>query len=535
MSNASPTDHVVASADDLADGEMKEVKAGGAKVLLVRRGETFYAVGAVCPHYGAPLSKGIVCENRIVCPWHKSVFSLESGDVLEPPSPDGLPRFAVRVDGGDVIVNVPADALDKAPPPPMPAGPVDGRTLVVLGAGAAGRAAAETLRGEAGFTGRVVMVGREAMPPYDRTQLSKSVLTGKKEVDDLPIRPAAFYDDRQIERVVDKVAAVDTTAKRIEFDGGGPPLEYDALLLAPGGTPRTLGVPGEDAKNVLTLRTADDAKKLVTAADDGDGWVVSGRVVVVGNGFIGLETAANLTTRGLKVTLVSDDELPLKKIMGEAVGRRIRSMHEGKGVEFVVGEVASFKIQDGRATAATLKDGTDLKGDLFVVGIGVTPATDIVKGIDRRKDGGITVDDHLRAAEGVYAAGDVAAFPDPQTGDTIRVEHWRIAEQHGRVAALNMAGGDVAFDAVPYFWSNQFDARLDYVGHAESFDDVIETGDVEGGPFVAFYVRGGRVLAASAMKRDEQTMALLERMRLGSVPAPDTLRGGGVDLAAGLP
>ena len=534
MPTASPTDHVVASADDLADGEMKEVKAGGAKVLLVRRGETFYAVGAVCPHYGAPLSKGIVCENRVVCPWHKSVFSLETGDVLEPPSPDGLPRYAVRVEGGDVIVTVPEDAPEKAPPPPMPAGPADGRTLVVLGAGAAGRAAVETLRGEAKFTGRVVLIGREAMPPYDRTQLSKGVLTGKKEVDDLPIRPQAFYDERLIERIVADVKTVDTAAKRIEYDAG-PPLEYDALLLAPGGTPRTLGVPGEDARNVFTLRTADDARELVDAADDGDGWIVSGHVVVVGNGFIGLESAANLTTRGLKVTLVSDDEIPLKKVMGEAVGRRIRSLHESKGVKFVVGEVAGFKTENNRATAAKLKDGTELPGDLFIVGLGVTPATEIVKGIDRRKDGGLTVDDHLKAADNVYAAGDVAAFPDPQTGDTIRVEHWRLAEQHGRVAALNMAGGDVAFDAAPYFWSNQFDARLDYAGHAEDFDETIIDGDVENGPFVAFYVKGGRVLAASAMKRDEQTMALLERMRLGTVPPPDALRRGGVDLTAGLP
>ena len=258
---------------------------------------------------------------------------------------------------------------------------------------------------------------------------------------------------------------------------------------------------------------------------------------MVGNGFIGMETAASLTQRGLKVTVVSPDAIPFEKLLGERVGRRLKSLHESKGVEFVVGKVASFATDDeaGRATAATLEDGASVEGDLFVVGLGVTPATSMVRGVSFRQDGGIKVDARLRAADGAWAAGDVAGFPDRQTGEPVRIEHWRLAEQHGRAAALDMAGGDEAFDGVPFFWSNQYDLRLDYVGHAEGFDEVIYDGDVESGPFIAFYVKAGRVLAASAVKRDDQDAALMERMRLGTVPTPDALRGGGVDLLAGLP
>ena len=529
------TEHNAGSITDLDDGGLKEVTLGKSKILLIRRGNEVTAIGALCPHYGASLAKGILCHGRVVCPWHKSAFSADSGEMLEPPSLDGVPRYEVRMDGSDILVAVPDEPADRVTAPALAKGAADARTFVILGAGTAGEAAAETLRTETPFAGRVVMVDAESRLPYDRTQLSKGYLKGKVEPLALPLRNEDYFAERGIERKTARAEKVDVASKTITF-AGGETLRYDALLFAPGGIPKTLNVPGEGASNVFTLRSVADADRIVAAAKAAGGLVTSGRAVVVGDGFIGLEGAAALIDHGLKVTVVSPSAVPFDGRLGTEVGNFIKSLHEKNGVKFVNGKTARFAPaadDPAKAGAAVLEDDTEIKADLFLIGLGVSPATDVLEGVDLQKDGGVPVDATLQAADGLWCAGDIAAFPYADADEPIRVEHWRVAQQQGKLAALNMAGANLNFDAVPYFWTEHYQSRLDYVGHAADFDEVIADGDIASGEFVAYYVKAGRAVAASARKRDKQSCAFLELLRRGEVPTPDELRTG-PDLTARL-
>jgi NADPH-dependent 2,4-dienoyl-CoA reductase/sulfur reductase-like enzyme/nitrite reductase/ring-hydroxylating ferredoxin subunit len=520
-------EYAVAKTGDLADGEMRQVEAGETAVLLVRVAGEYHALGATCTHFGAKLADGVLSGDRLVCPWHKACFRVPDGRVQEPPALNDLPRFALRVDGDTILVTVPDDApKERVPAMATPDPTADPRTFVIVGAGAAGNAAAEALR-QVGYRGRVVMIGLEDRPPYDRTKLSKQYLGGQQGADKLPLRDPAFYGEHGIERRVAEVAAIDTAARRVAFADGSS-LAYHALLMATGGRPRNLDVPGADLGNVFTLRTPDDATGIIAAAGEG------ARAVVVGDSFIGMETAASLTQRGCRVTVVGRGPVPFAKTLGEPVGGVFRRLHESKGVAFrLEAEVARFE-GDGAVRAAVLEDGARLEADLVVVGIGVEPATGILRGIEFAEDGGVPVDAHLRAADGLWAAGDIAAFPDPISGERVRIEHWRVAEQHGRIAALNMAGRPTPYQAPPYFWTNEFGTRLDYAGHAEGWDELIVDGDLDAPSFVAYYVQGGRIVAASGVKRDRDLAALLELMRLDATPSPDEVRGGDLDLAARL-
>ncbi len=522
----SDREHAVARVGDLADGEMKQVDAGDTPVLLVRRDGAFYALGATCTHFGASLADGLLIGDRVHCPWHKTCFRVTDGAVAEPPALNDLPRFSVRVDGETVLVSLPDPAPDEAVPTMVAPEPArDPRTFVIVGAGGAGNAAAETLRRE-GFVGRILLVGLEDRPPYDRTKLSKQYLGGQQGEDKLPLRARGFYPEHGIERETRRVETIDARAKTVVF-ADGQSLAYDALLLATGGTPRRLDVPGAELANVFTLRTPDDAGAIIAAAHEG------AKAVVVGDSYIGLETAASLTNRELQVTLVGRSPVPLAKTLGEPVGAIFRRLHESKGVTFRPSSEVARIEGDGAVSAVVLESGERLEADLVLVGIGVTPATGMLRGVDLADDGGVPVDAQLRAADGLWAAGDVAAFPDPRAGDRIRVEHWRLAEQHGKVAALNMLGRGVPYEAVPYFWTNQFGARLDYAGHAGQYDDLIVDGDLEAPEFVAYYVRGGRAVAAAGMKRDKQMIAFIDLLARDAVPAPVELRAG-VDLVARL-
>lgn len=520
-------EYVVAKTGDLTDGEMKEVEAGETAVLLVRIAGEYHALGATCTHFGAHLADGVLSGDRIVCPWHKTCFRVPDGRVQEPPALNDLPRFALRVDGDAILVTVPDDApKERVPAMVAPDPTADPRVFAIVGAGAAGNAAAETLR-QVGYRGRVVMIGLEDRPPYDRTKLSKQYLGGQQGADKLPLRDPGFYEEHGIERRVAEVTAIDAAARRVAFADGSS-LAYDALLMATGGRPRSLDVPGADLGNVFTLRTPDDATRLIAAAGEGV------RAVVVGDSFIGMEVAASLTQRGCRVTVVGRGPVPFAKTLGEPVGWVFRRLHESKGVEFRPEAKVARLEGDGAVGAVVLEDGSRLDAELLVVGIGVEPATEILNGVELADDGGVPVDAHLRAADGLWAAGDIAAFPDPVSGGRVRIEHWRVAEQHGRIAALNMAGQPTVAEAPPYFWTNEFGTRLDYAGHAEGWDELIVDGDLGAPSFVAYYVQGGRIVAASGVKRDPDLSTLIELMRLDATPSPDEVRTGGIDLAARL-
>lgn len=520
---------IVANVNDLQDGEMKQVSVGETDVLLARIAGKFYAVGAHCTHYKAPLAEGVISGDRVICPWHNACFSLITGDQHEPPGLDSLPCYEVREDGDRLIVSVEEHSQEKRILSMAEYNPdADGRTFVVLGAGTAGSAAVEVLR-QAGFQGRLVMVTSEDKLPYDRTRLSKEYFIGKVSTQEMPLRSQQFYNDCNIEILFNKQAVlVDAAAKTITF-ADGDSLNYDALLLATGGKPRRLDVAGADLDNVFTLRSFDDTDKILAAAKQ------ASHAVVIGSSFIAMETASGLTQQGLQVTVVSPSSLPFKNILGEEIGQLFQQVHQEQGVSFRLETKATKLEGNGKVEAVILENGERLAADLVVIGIGVQPATEYLQGVQlHKKDKSVLVDEHLRASDSLYAAGDIARFPDWRTGEATRIEHWRIAAQHGRIAAYNMAGQSVKFAGVPVFWTMQFEFPLRYVGHAEQWDEIIFDGDLQEREFIAFYVKDDQVLAAAASQRDTEMAAISELMRLHKMPTPEELHGGAIDLVERL-
>ncbi|WP_434382009.1 FAD-dependent oxidoreductase [Melittangium boletus] len=492
---------------ELEETRGTRVDVGEEKILLVRVGDTVHAYQATCPHAGGPLEEGAILGGRILCPWHKGTFRVSDGALCEPPALDSLARYPVRVEDGEVYVSPekqPAPVLRKA---------ADARTFVIVGAGAAGAAAASALR-EFGFGGRVVLVGHEPRAPYDRTVLSKLVLSGEMPPEEVPpLRPPGFYAAQGIERLKSRVKWLDVKARSVELEDGRR-LTYDAALVAPGGEPKRLKVPGEELEGVSVLRTLEDAERLLAHAPPG------ARAVILGNSFIGMEAASALRGRKVDVTVVAPNDIPFAKQFGEEVGRLFKTLHERNGVVFRSGTKAARLEGRGRVEAVVLESGERLAADVVLVGTGVRPATGFIEGLALREDGGLSVDAHLRAAEGLYAAGDVAAFP--LRGDPVRIEHWRVAQEHARLAARNMLGGQERYEGVPFFWTYHYTKRFEYLGHATQWDAVRVVGDLEGLRFVVLLVKEGHVAAAIACDRERATAGLLERMR-SPVPVDEAL------------
>ncbi|MHC5775915.1 FAD-dependent oxidoreductase [Nostoc sp.] len=516
---------VVANINDLNDGEMRQVSVGETEILLSRIDGKFYAVGAYCSHYKAPLAEGVLNGHHVVCPWHNAYFDVTTGDQLEPPGLDSLDSYQVRIEGENVIVSVPEETTGLRSPTMAQFNPnIDGRTFVILGAGAAGVHAAETLR-VAGYQGRIVMITQEDKLPYDRTKLSKDYFIGKTSSEEMPLRSPDFFKEHAIEVLLNhQVEQVQTTNKAIAFTNGDS-LTYDALLVATGGKPRQLDIPGADLQNILTLRSFDDADRILATIKQ------KGQAVVIGSSFIGMETASGLSQQGLQVTVISPDSVPFKKTLGEEIGKIFQQVHEENGVSFKLGRKAVQFEGSDKVEAVILDNGDRLQADIVIIGVGVQPATDFLKGIELHpKDRSIVVDEYLCAGDSIYAAGDIARYPDWRTNESIRVEHWRVAAQHGRIAAYNMAGKAVKFRGLPLFWTMQFKFPLRYIGHAQSWDEIIVDGDLQKQEFIAFYIKKNQVLAVATSHRDTETAAISELMRLNQMPTVEELRRGVVDL-----
>ena len=486
----------VAELNAIAPGGMLAVQHEGETVLLLRDGDQVRAVGGICPHAGGPLAEGVRHGDRIICPWHKAAFCTRSGKVLDPPAIDSLPRYDTRIEAGRVLL------ADPEPPKPQTQAAADSRCFVIAGAGAAGAAAAQTLR-EEGFGGRILMLDTANRVPYDRTLLSKYALSGEKGAEKTPLQSQSFYRDHKIERRTAEIVRVDATAKRIVCADGSI-IPYDAALLATGATPIMPQIQGIGLDGVFSLRSRADADAILRQAER------STRAVVLGASFIGMEVAASLRERGLDVTVVGKEARPFEHQLGSTIGSAFVSLHEREGVEFRLGsEVAA--LQGDRAVAGvTLKDGTQLAADLVVIGFGVKPATGYAEALNRRDDGGIVVDANLSAAPGLFAAGDIASFPYRGEGQPIRVEHWRVALQHGALAARNMLSQSLAYDAVPVFWTIQYMKRLDYVGHATEWDSQVIHGDLSKPEFLAYFIKDGLVVAGAGLGRDKDMAALIE-------------------------
>ena len=476
------------------------VEVGGKKLLLARSGADLFALGGTCPHAGATLAEGIRCGDRVICPWHKASFDLRSGALVEPPAVDRLPRYPVHVEAGRLLVSLQPIAEPQA------VTASDERCFVLLGAGAAGQSAAQTLR-EEGFAGRLIMVSHEAELPYDRTILSKYKLSGEQGGEKSPLQEADFFARHRIERKRAEMVAIDAADATVRFADGSS-LNYDAALLATGGLPKAPQLAGSKLGGVFLLRSAADSDAILAAAEK------ARRAVVVGGGFIAMEVAASLRERGLDVTAVMPESTPFERPLGAMIGSVFARLHEKQGVILrTQEEVAAFEGDTG-VSAVRLTSGEQLPADLVVIGGGIRPTTDMLHGVDLREDGGVPVDRHLRAADKLWAAGDLAAFPLYGDGPRVRVEHWRVAQQHGRVAALSMLGREASFDAVPYFWTIHFLKRLDYVGHAADWDDIIVDGDLQKPEFIALYVKAGRVHAVIGWDRDQdiaRAICLFER------------------------
>ncbi|MDF5734382.1 MULTISPECIES: FAD-dependent oxidoreductase [unclassified Nostoc] len=516
---------VVANINDLNDGEMRQVSVGETEILLSRIDGKFYAVGAHCSHYKALLAEGVLSGHCVVCPWHNAYFDVTTGDQLEPPGLDSLDSYQVRIEGENVIVSVPEETTGLRSPAMAQFNPnVDGRTFVILGAGAAGVHAAQTLR-VAGYQGRIVMITQEDKLPYDRTKLSKDYFIGKTSSEEMPLRSADFFKEHGIEVLLNqRVEQVQTTAKAIAFTNGDS-LTYDALLVATGGKPRQLDIPGADLENILTLRSFDDTDRILAAIKQ------KAQAVVIGSSFIGMETASGLSQQGLQVTVISPDSVPFKKILGEEIGKIFQQVHEESGVSFKFGRKAVQFEGSDKVEAVILDNGDRLKADIVIIGVGVQPATDFLKGVELHpKDHSVVVDEYLCAGDGIYAAGDIARYPDWRTNESIRVEHWRVAAQQGRIAAHNMAGKAVKFRGLPLFWTMQFNFPLRYIGHAQSWDEIIVDGDLQKQEFIAFYIKNNQVLAVATSHRDTETAAISELMRLNQMLTVEELRRGIVDL-----
>ncbi|XP_002798330.1 apoptosis-inducing factor 3 isoform X1 [Macaca nemestrina] len=515
----SPQDCVEAAVchvKDLENGQMREVELGWGKVLLVKDNGEFHALGHKCPHYGAPLVKGVLSRGRVRCPWHGACFNISTGDLEDFPGLDSLHKFQVKIEKEKVYVRASKQALQlqrrtkvmaKCISPS--AGYSSSTNVLIVGAGAAGLVCAETLRQE-GFSDRIVLCTLDRHLPYDRPKLSKSLDTQPEQ---LALRPKEFFRAYGIEVLTEaQVVTVDVRNKKVVFKDGFK-LEYSKLLLAPGSSPRTLSCKGKEMENVFTIRTPEDANRVVRLA--------RGRnVVIVGAGFLGMEVAAYLTEKAHSVSVVELEETPFRRFLGERVGRALMKMFENNRVKFYMQtEVSELRGQEGKLKEVVLKSSKVVRADVCVVGIGAVAATGFLRqsgiGLDSR--GFIPVNKMMQTnVPGVFAAGDAVTFPLAwRNNRKVNIPHWQMAHAQGRVAAQNMLAQEAEMNTVPYLWTAMFGKSLRYAGYGEGFDDVIIQGDLEELKFVAFYTKGDEVIAVASMNYDPIVSKVAEVLASG--------------------
>lgn len=499
----------------LGDGAMLLGHAHGDAVLLARRGGEVFAVGASCTHYGGPLAKGLLVGETVRCPWHHAAFSLRTGEALRAPALGGIACWQVEQREGKVYVTG-----KRMAPPARPVKAQAGlpESIVIVGGGAAGHAAAHTLRSE-GYAGPITLLSADAALPCDRPNLSKNYLAGTAPAEWLPLRPRTFYQEHDIDLRLDaRVERIDVARRQLQLQGGAC-VAYGALLLATGAEPVHLSIPGAELPHVHYLRTQADGEALAAAAQGAQ------HAVVIGASFIGLEVAASLRARGIAVQVVGREARLMEKVLGVQVGEHLQALHERHGVVFHLGTDPA-RID---ATGVTLGNGKTLPADLVVVGIGVRPAVALAEQAGLATDHGVVVDACLETSvPGIFAAGDIARWPDALTGERIRVEHWVVAGRQGQTAARNLLGQQQHHAAVPFFWTEQYDFALAYVGHAERFDEATMDGDLAAHDCTITYRRAGQTLAVAVVQRDlaglhaevEMERAMAERLGASARAAP---------------
>ena len=461
-------------------------------VMLVRRGADVFAIGATCTHYGGPLAEGLVVDDTVRCPWHHACFDLRTGKALRAPALNAVSSYEVIQQQGSVTVGprkkIPARSRASSVGAPS--------AVAIVGAGAAGNSAAETLR-HLGFEGSITLIDADESAPYDRPNLSKDYLAGTAPEEWLPLHPRAYYDELAVELALGRgVVALDPETKRLTFDDGTT-RSFGAIILATGAEAVRLAIPGEHGLPVHYLRTLADCRRIIKAAE------AARRAVVLGASFIGLEVAASLRHRGLDVHVVAPGTRPFERVLGTQLGDFIRALHEAHGVVFHLGQIARG-MERGHVV---LQNGERLAADFVVAGVGVRPAVALAERAGLVVDQGIVVDRHLEtSAKGIYAVGDVARWPDPRSGGNVRIEHWVLAQRQGQSVARTIAGERAPFADVPFFWSQHYDVAINYVGHADKWDTIEIDGSLEQRDCTVRYRRGGRVLAVATIGRDRENM-----------------------------
>ncbi|HSR18163.1 MAG TPA: FAD-dependent oxidoreductase, partial [Ignavibacteriaceae bacterium] len=452
-------------------------------------------------------------------------FNALTGDVIEPPALDSLASYKIKIDGDLVKIILP-DKIEMNRPPEMVKKDLnsDSRSFVIIGAGAAGNAAAQSLR-EAGFKGDITMLTGETRAPYDRPNLSKAYLQGEAPAEWMPLRPAEFFREYGIDIKLNcKVKSLDIASKTIMLEKGDK-IKYDKVLAAPGGVPRKLNIPGSALKNIFYLRSFENADEIIDAAEN------AGSIAVIGSSFIGMETAISLKERfKVPVTVTGTENAPFEKVFGKEIGRLFMNEHEKHGINFKLGrKILQFEGTE-KVKGIILDNNEKINAELVIAGIGVVPATDFITVFKLEKDNSIKVDKYFKASDDFFAAGDCASFPDPLTGSYIRIEHWRTAEQQGRTAAFNMAGIEKEYYPDPFFWTVQGDLTLRYVGHASDWDEQITLGEISSKEFITFFVKDDKVVAAAGSNKDKEMAAAQCLLRLKKFPSPSIMRKKPVDL-----
>jgi NADPH-dependent 2,4-dienoyl-CoA reductase/sulfur reductase-like enzyme/nitrite reductase/ring-hydroxylating ferredoxin subunit len=479
----------------------------GEAAILVRQGNEIFATAATCTHYNGPLAEGLVVGETIHCPWHHARFSLRTGEALGAPALNPVSCFNILRRNDMVMIDGKKPADFRVPWPLNPS------SVVIVGAGAAGAACADMLRVK-GYTGSITLAGDEEPGPVDRPNLSKDYLAGTASEDWIPLRTREYYDSIDVALITDDPAVRISTVDHQVVLRSGRTLGYGALLLATGAEPRSLSIEGADLPHVYRLRTLADSKAIIDNAQRAK------TCVVIGASFIGLEVAASLRQRGLKVSVVGQESVPLGKILGEELGRFIQELHEQHEVRFFL----NAKPRAIREDRVELGDGSFVEADMVILGVGVSPRTSLAEAAGIKVDNGVVVDESLRtSATDVFGAGDVARFPEVVSGEPARIEHWVVAERQGQAVARLMLGIGGAFREAPFFWSQHYDVTISYVGHASSWDDCELQGDLQKHDACAAYRRNGKTIAVATIGRDHLSLRVEAAMEQGDSAALESV------------
>ncbi|XP_037604283.1 apoptosis-inducing factor 3 [Sebastes umbrosus] len=504
---------VVCLESDLQDGQMMEVEVGHHSVLLARSEGKYSAIGNQCTHYGAPLSKGVISGHTVRCPWHGACFNVHTGDLEEFPGMDCLPCHKVKVQNNKVYVSVNKKTLSEEKRVKRMGAAVPGvtHTILLLGGGAASLICAETLRQE-NFGGRIIMVTRDELLPYDKTRLSKVM---NVESDTILLRRMEFFHEHDIEVWLRKeVVSVETDKKTVTFDDGSVQ-SYDHLLISTGCRAKGLDMPGMKLDNVRMLETPEDARQIHSAC-------LGCNVVLVGTSFVGMEVASYLIGKAFSITVIGSSELPYQNTLGREIGKITMKMLSEKNVKFYMNDnVTEVKGVDGKVKEVVLKSGKVIPADVLIVGIGIKPNSEFLRGSKILMDSKnfVTVDKYMcTSVPGVYCGGDLTTFPLAMAKyQLVNIGHWQMAQAHGRIAALNMLGKATELSSVPFYWTVLLGKTIRYAGYGEGYTDIVVKGKFEDKKFLAFYIKNDEVIAAASLNYDPAVSAVAERFAAGKV------------------